>query len=129
MTTTTTFVPSGSPVTITPLDTAMTYAMPTVDGSNVDTQFTNSSSGTVYLSFANPAAAGSQVLSGELTLPPTGKPVLVTPNAATVAASAANPLVVSNPNPSTAANVSIIGTMRGGSVTIQRGTATPRSTF
>lgn len=103
--------------------------MPTVDGANVDLLVTFNGDQPCYLTFTPAIATGNTLLRGEVQVPPNSTPLLLTNVAATLAAGAANPLIVQSPNHATASTVSIIGGMRGGTVTIQRGTATPRFVF
>jgi hypothetical protein len=124
-----TFVQSGTPVTVTPQEASATINMPTYDASNLDVQVSYSGPQPCFLQFTPAVAAGDLKQRGEVQLLGNGVPVLLTNNAATLAAAASNPLVIQNPNAGAATTVSIIAGMRGGTLTIQRGTATPRATF
>ncbi len=129
MTQVTTFVQSGSPVAITPQNFTQNYAMPAYDASNLDVVVTYTGEMPAWLTFGTPPAAGQALLRGEVQVPPNGVPILLTANAATLAAAAANPLVVQSVNSGAATSVSVIAGMAGGTLTIQRGTATSRLTF
>lgn len=128
MTQQTTFVQSGTPITAAPQELSTTVAMPTVDGSNVDLLVTYNGEQPCFLTFAPAVAVGSGLQRGEVQVPP-NTPLLLTNAAATLAAGAANPLIVQSPNHATASTVSIIAGMRGGTLSIQRGTATSRYVF
>jgi hypothetical protein len=112
------------------MDTATIVALPTVDGGNLDMVVTYVGDGMpAYLNFAAPAAVGSAIRSGEVVVQPNGVPILLTANAATLAAAVANPLVIQSPNHGAASTVGIIAGMRGGTLTFTRGTATSRLVF
>jgi hypothetical protein len=129
MTQVTTFVQSGSPVAITPQSFTQNYAMPAYDASNLDVVVTYTGSTPAYLTFGSPPTAGQALLRGEIEVLPNGVPMLLTNNAATLAAAAANPLVLQSANSGAATSVSVVAGMAGGTLTIQRGTATSRLTF
>jgi len=126
----TTFVPAAS-VTFSPDSASQnTFAMPAYDASNLDLVVTNNGFGAAYLSFAAGAPVGPNC-AGNLVIPP-GASVLLTSNAATLAATASNPLVQTGPQAaaaSTSTSVSATVQVRSGSITITRGTATGRQTF
>lgn len=129
MTTTITFVPSGTPVTFVPTEASTSVAMPTVDGSNTDLMITSATPMPAYLTFGAVVATGDARLRGDVVVPGNGQPILLTATPATAAAGVADALVIFSSAQATATFVSAIAGMRGGTITIQRGTATPRSTF
>ncbi len=129
MTQVTTFVQSGTPATITPQAFTQNFALPAYDASNLDMVVTYTGSMPVWLTFGTPPAVGQQLLRGEIEVLPNGVPMLLTNNAATLAAAAANPLVAQSANSGAATSVSAVAGMAGGTLTIQRGTATSRLTF
>ena len=117
------FTPSAS-VTFSPIEQGTAFALPAVDASNLDIMVTNNNAfSSVSLGW------GVGALPAGLTVPPNVS-VLLTANAATLAACAVNPLVVSSgAGPSNATAVTAAMPMRGGTITISRGTALSRPSF
>jgi hypothetical protein len=128
MTTRTVFAPAGA-ITFSPFETAGTNAMPAVDGANLDTQI-SATNAPAWVAFGSGANAGPDAQGSIKVLP--GYPLLLTTNAATLAACATNPSVMGGAPASTAAAATVLTAVtqqRGGSVTVTRGTASPATTF
>ena len=128
MTTRTIFAQAGT-ITIMPTETVGTNPMPAVDGANLDTQLT-ATNAPAWVAFGAGANAGPG-LPGSIQITP-GYPLLLTTNAATLAACATNSTVMGGVPASTAAAATVFTAMtqqRGGSVTVSRGTATAATTY
>jgi hypothetical protein len=129
MSNTTTFVPSGTPISFTTeAPGPQTLAMPAVDSGNLDLLVLNQGAGPVYIAWAPGVPLAGDCLGAFIAQP--GTPILLTANALTLAASAGNPRVRNSGGLfGTATEFTYLAMMAGGQVTIQRGTATAETTF
>lgn len=122
-----TFAAAAS-VPIQPDTAAATFAMPPVDANNPDTTVTLGGTGsTVWIAFAagaavGPAAAGCLQLNG-------GRSILLTNNPAVLAASVGRDAVRQDIGAGAATACTVLGMVRGGTITITRGTAATTTTF
>lgn len=121
------FTPSAS-VSIQPDAIPGTFAMPPADPGNTDTSVQLTGTATqAWITFSGGAQAGPGV-PGCVSLR-AGIPLLLTPNANTLAAAAGKDTVRPDQGASTASACTVAGMMRGGTVAITRGTAVVQQTF
>lgn len=146
-----TFVPSQTggvvaPVPQAALGTAGTFAMPAVDGSNLDTQVSVSPGCTAYVAFAAGAMPGPNTPGTLVVQGGTSALLVSNPATAALAASSGRPLasciagagldpygsraaVAQGPAAAAATQFSAMTNPAGGTITITRGTATAATTF
>ena len=122
-----TFAAAAS-VPIQPDTAPATFAMPPVDTNNTDTTVTLGGTGsTVWIAFAagaavGPAAAGCLQVNGS-------RAFLLSTNAAALAASVGRDAVRQDIGAGAATAGTVLGMLRGGTITITRGTAAATTTF
>jgi hypothetical protein len=130
MTQTTQFTPSAS-VTIGKIShtEANNFAMPAVDGGNTDLTVQNTGGAGLTISFAANVPVRAGMVGGIYV--PGGVTILITGNATTLAAAAANPLVTSAQSAlaASATTVSIRADAVSAGAIISRGTAISHPTF
>ena len=122
------FTPSAS-VTFTPENISGTFAIPAPDGTHNDIVVANGSPYTLAFLIGTVSAMQANA-AGSITLPSGASALLTTPS--TAANSPGNPSVYGAGQATAAATATLIAAqlpMRGGSVTVSRGTASPMVTF
>ena len=129
MTATAIFTPSAS-TSVAPTIVGLTFSLPAVDAGNTDLALTNAGLDPIWVSFAANAPVGPTV-PGCLVIPAQAA-VLLTSNSTTIAAMAANPLVLSGPQAAIAAAataLSAVSTRQGAVLTVSRGSASAHSVW